>query len=528
MKYLLLTLGLTLISSTGFANSSAKLWNKLSLENKEKLLDAHLEFYEEYSLIHQEDLAQLQPPKNILSIINSAYASSGMDCIYAGWPSKRVSGLCSTPVRHNPGYEAGNCKSNELQCQPMLFGSGFCVPTSTQKQRSLAFSNCTQKFNQSGRTARDVIAEVEASSKQNELFEVMGHAEKICSEGKQASTPMCRRLEQVVADLKKVDVKPLEEEKKETPPTPPQVEEKKEVPPTPPTPPTPPKEEKRETPPTPPKAPEVIIEGKKEENSQVKDDFIKTVEQAGKINSQTNSAGMIMCETNVPFERTQPRADSISIGSRHLDNNIQRLIFNDSKGNEYNKGVRITMKGPNSLAPVVADGPTDRQWDFISDDNALNATYIQVTDSPTPGTLSHLMETIYVLIPRKEIPRAETKGDEIHVTLPTGEMVIYDAKTKLIKKGAMSEKAIDTNSNRFQRKFTTDYVGEGISIRVDRRGGDPRTGSGNVTITQKGKKCTLPKSQVWGGTDDRPAFKYNDDKRLVDVLNSKCSAKFSL
>src|SRR5690606_37776658 len=128
---------------------------------------------------------------------------------------------------------------------------------------------------------------------------------------------------------------------------------------------------------------------------------------------------------------------SVSIGSRHVDGNYERLVFDDSKGNQYDKGVRITMKGPNSFAPQTADGPTDRQWDFISEDNALNATYLQITDSPTPGTLSHLMETIYVLIPRKETPRAETKGDEIHVTLPTGEMVIHDAKTKLIKKGAM-------------------------------------------------------------------------------------------
>lgn len=499
------------------------MWKHLNAENKEKLLDAHIEFYEEYSLTTAEELAQLTPQKNIFEIISSAYANTGMNCVYAGWPSKRVSGLCSSPVRHNPGYNGGNCKSNELQCQPMLFGSGFCVPTNTQKQRSLAFSNCTQKFASSGRSVKDVVKEIESSGKQSELFEVLDFSEKVCTEGKQSTTPMCRRLLQVVKDLKAVEVKPKVEAPKQDTKT-----EQTQTPPTPPTSPTPPTEVKKTEQTPPARKPEVIIEGKKEKDPIVQNDFIKTIRQAERLSSEANSSGIIMCETSVPFERTEPRANSYSIGARYVDGNYEKLIFKDSRNQEYNKGVRITMKGPNNMAPNTADGPTDRTWDFISDDNALNSTYIQITDQPTPGTLSHLMETIFVLIPRKETPRAETKGDEIHVTLPTGEMVIYDAKTKLIKKGAMSEKPIDTNPNRFLRKFTTDYVGEGISIRVDRRGGDPRTGSGNVVITQKGRTCTLPKSHVWGGSDDRPKFKFSDDRQLVNALNSKCTVKFNL
>lgn len=516
MKYFLVLFFIFQASESFASSQAAKLWKHLNFSDKTKLLDAHLEFYEEYSLQQQDELAQLSPPKPFFEFISKAYASSAMNCIYAGWPSKRVSGLCSTPVRHNPGYQAGGCKSNELQCQPMLFGTGFCVPTNTQKQRSLAFSNCAQKFSQAGRRAQDVVKEIEQSGKQNELFEVMNFAEKTCTTGKQASTPMCRRLLQVVADLKKVDVQPKTESPK-------QEESKTEVSQT--SPPTL-REEPKVTPPT--AQAEVIVEGKKEKDPTVRNDFIKTIEQADVINSETQFVGTLMCEESIPFERTEPRASSYSIGARYVDGNYEKLIYKDANETTYNKGVRIIMKGPNHLAPTTADGPTDRQWDFISDDNALNSTYVQITDQPTPGTLSHLMESIFVLIPRKEIPRAETKGDEIHVTLPTGEMVIFDAKTKLVKKGAMSERPIDTNPDRFQRKFTTDYVGEGISIRVDRRGGDPRTGAGNVIISQKGKKCVLPKSQVWGGSDDRPRFKFNDDKQLVNELNSKCKTKFNL
>src|SRR5690606_15322060 len=130
-------------------------------------------------------------------------------------------------------------------------------------------------------------------------------------------------------------------------------------------------------------------------------------------NSRANASGMIMCETSVPFKRTEPRAESMAIGARYVDGNYERLVYTDAQRNEYTKGVRVTMKAPNSMAPNTATGPTNRQWDIISDDDALNSTYVQITDDPNPGTLSHLMESIYVLIPRKETPRAETKGDEI-------------------------------------------------------------------------------------------------------------------
>ena len=534
MKKLLICLGISLFSSVTHASIGAASWPHLTDDQKAELIDSYLEFYEEYNLTVEEPLSQLKPQFEF-QIIPHAYAStSGMNCIYAGWPSKRINGVCSTPVRHNPGYESGSCKSNELQCQPMLFGGGFCVPTATSSQRSMAFSNCADKFAQSKRTFKDVVAEIESKGKQSELFEVMGFAEKTCSDSKQSGTGMCRRLLKVLKDLKKVDVKdssstsnkiptPPKKEEKETPPAPPKPPVTPPTPPTPPKPPlTPPKK------PLPPTKPEVIIDGKKEEDPKVSEDLINTIEQADKLTSQANSTGMILCDTSNPLDRANPRASSYSTIARNLDPNYETLYFTDKAGTEYSRGVRVRMTGPNSMAKMIGSNPTTRVWDFISDDNAVNGTYLHITDEPTPHTLSHLMESVIVLIPRKEKPRAETKGNEVHVTLPTGEMVIFDAKTKLIKKGAFKEEPIDTSPNRFQRKFANNYVGEGISLRVDRRGDDPRNGVGNVVITQKGKTCTLPKEKVWGGTPNEPTFKFNDDKKLVDFLNSSCSSKFSL
>src|SRR5690606_12157339 len=155
--------------------------------------------------------------------MNDAYAASfdGMNCVYAGWPSKRVNNLCSSPQRHNPGYEKGNCSAREMQCQPLLFGEGLCVPVSTSSQRNLAFSNCNKKFDSSKRSTEDVVDEIQKNKKEKELFEYMDFAMEICSTGKQASTPMCRRLEGAVQKMRTTadrlkEAAEKKEEKKDT------------------------------------------------------------------------------------------------------------------------------------------------------------------------------------------------------------------------------------------------------------------------------------------------------------------------
>ena len=236
----------------------------------------------------------------------------------------------------------------------------------------------------------------------------------------------------------------------------------------------------------------------------------------------------LRCEDSIPLERLHPRQPMASVSSRYIDKNFLTQFYRDEKDNLFEYGIKITMTAPTSMGQVIDGSPTTREWSFISEDNAINATYMHITDEPTPGTISHLMESAIVLIPRKEKPRAQTVGDEIHVTLPTGEMVIFDAKTKVIKQGAFKEAPIDTNPNRNLRKFMNEYTGEGISLRVDRRGNDPRIGAGNVIITQKGKSCSLPKANVWGGSADAPRLLFSDDQKLVDFLNSKCGKKFNI
>lgn len=81
-----------------------------------------------------------------LSFIEEAWADSRYDCFYAGWPSVKNGKYCQNPARTNPAYDKSACKSDELQCNPLLFGKGLCVPVRTQEERNSSFSNCEKKF----------------------------------------------------------------------------------------------------------------------------------------------------------------------------------------------------------------------------------------------------------------------------------------------------------------------------------------------------------------------------------------------
>ena len=130
-----------------------------------------------------------------------------------------------------------------------------------------------------------------------------------------------------------------------------------------------------------------------------------------------------------------------------------------------------------------------------------------------------------VIIPRKMKPAIIEKGNDLHVTLTTGEKVIYDKKTRQIKAGALKEGKVDLTPDRFKRKPpAVSYTGSGISIRVDVRGSDPRLIKGNAVITQNGKSCQVKASELWNQED----FRYDDDSKLVEFLNRKCRQKFSL
>jgi len=230
-----------------------------------------------------------------------------------------------------------------------------------------------------------------------------------------------------------------------------------------------------------------------------------------------------------PFDREEPRPIDFDYSTYKtgLDPAWDVTYIADKTEGVRESGFQTRMNGPNNIAgaPIDPAEKTERSWKFVNEDGSRRETYIWLTDDAGSGYLSQLMETVILIIPRKMKPAIEAVDDELHVTLTTGEKVIFDKATRLIKGGVLTEGKIDLTPDRFKRKFAPiTYSGTGITIRVDKRGEDPRQIPGNATITQNGKTCMLPAPQLWKNAE----FRFSEDRTLVDFLNSKCKNKFSL
>lgn len=487
-------------SASSWALSGRETFKAASLRWKVFLVEEYKAVLEQ----NPEALAEFsQSTTTSFRLISEAFASEGLDCIYAGWPSQRVGGSCSSPARMNPSYEKGSCASDELHCQPALFGPGLCAPVRTQSQRSRAFSECDKQFKTSNRSVEDVLRSLITSGKEEELLRLLDFADRICQNSKQSGTGMCRRLEAAVLRVRNG----LPEVKAS-----------------------------------------IIARGTEVRDAKARNDIITAVTETTTVEAVTRTAGTAPADcdpsekarpvadanqpplTVIPFDRAEPRPlDFDFTTSRESSEGPWRNTFVKDKNEAALRpnGFEFRMTGPNAMAgaPIDPEQKVERQWNFVSEDSSRRETYLWVTDDAGSGYLSQLMESIILIVPRVTKPSVQAVGDELHVTLTTGEKVVYDKATRLVKSGVLAEGPVDRKPDRFTRKFAPiKYSGTGISIRVDKRGGDPRLIPGNAVVTQNGKTCNVPAKELWNQED----FRYADDASLVAFLNKKCGNKFSL
>ena len=194
-------------------------------------------------------------------------------------------------------------------------------------------------------------------------------------------------------------------------------------------------------------------------------------------------------------------------------------------------GFSFNNIGPNRIIPVpatdIGTGP-DREYHFRFQSRARQDIYFSLTDTPDEY-LSNRMESYLYLFPRHNIPAIElveggANGEELKVTLPNGEEIVFDAKTKEILRGVFREKApLDQNPDRFKRKFAAlEYSGSGTLIRVNRRGGDPRLGT-TATVTRGTKTCKVPSSLLFDQNPNSDVnFLFPTDDGLNTLMLKKC------
>jgi hypothetical protein len=239
------------------------------------------------------------------------------------------------------------------------------------------------------------------------------------------------------------------------------------------------------------------------------------------------------------FDRDEPRdMDILGRRSRTRDEiNWNEVIeFDRKEKTERDFGFNFINIGVNEIAgaPIDPECETRREWKFISKDGSKQETYMWLTDEAGSCKTSHRMESMFFMLPRVSRPSIKVEGDELHVILPTGEKVVYDKKTKLIKSGVLKEGKIDLNKDHRKRGYAPiEYSGVGIIIRSDQRGADPRQNPKgkkvfNAIITQGNKTCEIPRTELWSQNEKHFHFKFSDDQKLLEFINSKCEKKFSL
>lgn len=196
--------------------------------------------------------------------------------------------------------------------------------------------------------------------------------------------------------------------------------------------------------------------------------------------------------------------------------------------------------------PYMQSGPRisptmHRVWEFSAMDGSRSRPYINIEDNILASCPSNdpnhdyqdscNVKSLMVLFPRRSIPNAERVGDDIRVTLSTGEVVVFDARTRTIRPNsgsAMSEGAPDFTIDRQRRQPpNVSYTGAGISVTLSSRFQDlgPRPESGadlRATVTQNGRTCTVPRATVF---DDGGNIRNADDAAMVAILNRACPGK---
>lgn len=144
----------------------------------------------------------VQNEKQFLEIISSAFADSRYNCFYGGWPSVKNGKYCQNPSKTNSSYDKNACKSDELQCQPLLFGKGLCVSSKTQNERNKTFANCESKFQKEHKGKYDFLNSP-TRKESEDLQELSRLAHEICVEN---SSGICKKvLKKFPAGMKAID-----------------------------------------------------------------------------------------------------------------------------------------------------------------------------------------------------------------------------------------------------------------------------------------------------------------------------------
>ena len=204
-------------------------------------------------------------------------------------------------------------------------------------------------------------------------------------------------------------------------------------------------------------------------------------------------------------------------------------------------GFEFSNPGGNRILPPRRDPVKNqffaRDFQFRFDERARQDIHLLVSDwVPSRDRvfrLSDLMNSLMLFFPRDFLPAIVNWQNRNIVTLPTGEEVEFDASSHEVVAGVFAEAPVDLNPDRAARNFpAVAYRGQGITIRANSRGADPRIGTTSLITTgtppencDKGflcSQCEVPAKDLWEQSG-AVRFKFATDAELDRFLVSRCA-----
>jgi hypothetical protein len=240
------------------------------------------------------------------------------------------------------------------------------------------------------------------------------------------------------------------------------------------------------------------------------------------------------------FDETTGGAPFRDISTSPLDSKkcITKDDYNVCRDKD-NKVVAFTLRnsGPNSIN-TKSEYYIARDFDFEFPDRARSDMSLTLSDSPD-DTTSHATYSVMMFFPRNVLPSIKKVDNNLEVTLPNNEVVKFNAKTKEIIGGAMTEGAMAQDERGRAKPAKVQYTGGGVMIRADKTGdmpiGDIETKDGGhapsisvAVISKKGQKdCKVPSRELWYTDYEKGGQvfikkEFTSDIELDKYIKSKC------
>lgn len=211
-----------------------------------------------------------------------------------------------------------------------------------------------------------------------------------------------------------------------------------------------------------------------------------------------------------------------------------------ANGEEQMKNFKFSNYGENKIVPKSGFG-VGRDFEFQFEGFARSDLGLLIWDMPDEYE-SHGHLKLMMFFPRLVMPAiryvSDSDKDQLIVTLPTKEEVIFNGKTKEIIGGVMKELPLKQDSSGASLNPGVIYTGSGVVVEADRLNDYPvgnfnAQGKNNIaTISKKGfKDCKIPAKELWYTDDDKGGNvffnkQYISDTEFDKLLKKKC--KFSM